>query len=424
MHPRPAGRRRARRVPGRRLRGARGDGPHARLGRRRSRSARSTPRSSPATRRERRVERLREFWEGVSSFPFAPTLPPSASISTARATPSTRPTRRSRCCSASPASSRRGFRRRRSSRRERAAAISYYDTAPLRDSLERLVDFDLLNSGAVRLSVGAVSVTKGNFCYFDSREQRIDARHVMASGALPPGFPPIEIDGEFYWDGGIVSNTPLQYVLDEPGTSAAPRLPGRPVRRARRDAGHPRRGERAREGHPLLQPHPAQHHLRAAPAGDRAGGAAAAGAPAGEPARRSRREAARRHSVPRPRSTSSTSSIAASTTRASRRTTSSRARRCSSTGPPASPTRRRHSRIRAGPGATAATTACTCSTWLRPRRDPPRPSLRPPASEEDPHHEQPTSGQDRHRHRRRQRHRQGDRRSSTRRRAPRSRSPT
>jgi len=97
------------------------------------------------------------------------------------------------------------------------AAISYYDTAPLRDSLDRLVDFDLLNSGTVRLSVGAVNVTRGNFCYFDSREQRIDVRHVMASGALPPGFPPVEIDGEYYWDGGIVSNTPLQYVLDEPG---------------------------------------------------------------------------------------------------------------------------------------------------------------------------------------------------------------
>ena len=97
------------------------------------------------------------------------------------------------------------------------AAISYYDTAPLRQSLERLVDFDLLNSGAVRFSVGAVSVTSGNFRYFDSAEMPIDVRHIMASGALPPGFPPIEIDGEFYWDGGLVSNTPLQHVLDQPG---------------------------------------------------------------------------------------------------------------------------------------------------------------------------------------------------------------
>jgi NTE family protein len=69
----------------------------------------------------------------------------------------------------------------------------------------------------LRLSVGAVNVRTGNFAYFDSAKQRLDARHVMASGALPPGFPPVEIDGEFYWDGGLVSNTPLQYVLDQPG---------------------------------------------------------------------------------------------------------------------------------------------------------------------------------------------------------------
>ena len=96
-------------------------------------------------------------------------------------------------------------------------AISYYDTEPLRQTLEKLVDFDLLNSGAVRLSVGAVNVRSGNFEYFDSSKQRIDVRHIMASGALPPGFAPVEIDGEYYWDGGIVSNTPLQYVLDQPG---------------------------------------------------------------------------------------------------------------------------------------------------------------------------------------------------------------
>ena len=95
-------------------------------------------------------------------------------------------------------------------------AISYYDTAPLQQTLERLVDFDRINSGSVRLSVGAVNVRSGNFAYFDSAKQRIDARHIMASGALPPGFPPVEIDGEFYWDGGLVSNTPLQYVLDQP----------------------------------------------------------------------------------------------------------------------------------------------------------------------------------------------------------------
>jgi NTE family protein len=95
-------------------------------------------------------------------------------------------------------------------------AISYYDTAPLRETLERLIDFDRINNGPVRLSVGAVNLRTGNFAYFDSRKQRIDVRHIMASGALPPGFAPVEIDGEFYWDGGLVSNTPLQYVLDQP----------------------------------------------------------------------------------------------------------------------------------------------------------------------------------------------------------------
>ena len=94
-------------------------------------------------------------------------------------------------------------------------AISFYDTAPLRASLEALVDFDLLNAGHTRLSVGAVNVRTGNFAYFDSRHIRIGPEHIMASGALPPAFPPVEIEGELYWDGGLVSNTPLQYVLDQ-----------------------------------------------------------------------------------------------------------------------------------------------------------------------------------------------------------------
>ena len=96
-------------------------------------------------------------------------------------------------------------------------AISYYDTTALRQTLEKLVDFDRINAGEVRLSVGAVNIRTGNFAYFDSMKQRIDARHIMASGALPPGFEPVEIDGEHFWDGGLVSNTPLQHVLDQPG---------------------------------------------------------------------------------------------------------------------------------------------------------------------------------------------------------------
>ena len=96
-------------------------------------------------------------------------------------------------------------------------AISYYDTSLLKDTLERLVDFERLNSGEVRFAVGAVNVRTGNMAYFDSAEQRLDVRHIMASGALPPGFPPVEIDGEFYWDGGLASNTPLNYLIDQPG---------------------------------------------------------------------------------------------------------------------------------------------------------------------------------------------------------------
>lgn len=93
--------------------------------------------------------------------------------------------------------------------------LSFYDTSPLRATLERLVDFDRINSGVTRLSVGAVNVATGNFVYFDNERQKIGPEHIMASGALPPGFPAIEIDGEHYWDGGVASNTPLDYVLDQ-----------------------------------------------------------------------------------------------------------------------------------------------------------------------------------------------------------------
>ena len=170
---------------------------------------------------ERRVERLREFWEGISTLPFgltAPTLPQGcATLSSARdllnetnatiallfgITGFFQP--RVPAAPFQPPGT--------------LAAISYYDTEPLRRTLERTVDFDRINAGPVRLAVGAVNVRTGNFLYFDSSECRIDARHVMASAALPPGFPPIEIDGEFYWDGGLVSNTPLQHVIDQPGS--------------------------------------------------------------------------------------------------------------------------------------------------------------------------------------------------------------
>ena len=93
-------------------------------------------------------------------------------------------------------------------------ALSVYDTAPLQATLERLIDFELINSKKIRLSVGAVNVRTGNSEYFDNFDRVIGPEHIMASAAFPPAFPPVTIAGETYWDGGIVSNTPLQYVLD------------------------------------------------------------------------------------------------------------------------------------------------------------------------------------------------------------------
>jgi NTE family protein len=95
-----------------------------------------------------------------------------------------------------------------------ANQVSYYDNTILKATLERLVDFDRINSREMRFSVGAVNVRTGNFAYFDNTSDRIGPAHIMASGSLPPGFPATEIDGEYYWDGGLVSNTPLEWVLD------------------------------------------------------------------------------------------------------------------------------------------------------------------------------------------------------------------
>ena len=163
---------------------------------------------------ERRVQRLREFWDTVTSSsamlnpPVAPGVElrgvfneANATVGAAFGLPGFFVPRFPAAPFQVPGT---------------AGAISYYDTEPLRATLEQLVDFDLLNSRSMRMSVGAVNVRTGNFAYFDTTDLRLDARHVMASGALPPGFPPVEIDGEWYWDGGLVSNTPLQYVLDQP----------------------------------------------------------------------------------------------------------------------------------------------------------------------------------------------------------------
>ena len=162
---------------------------------------------------DRRVPRLREFWERVSSrllgWPLAEDgnfrrifNETSAVLSVARGVPGFFDPRVPPAVVMPQGT---------------PEALSVYNTEPLRETLNELIDFDLLNTGAVRLSIGAVQVLTGNMKYFDTAKQRVGPAHVMASGALPPGFPPIEIDGEPYWDGGLLSNTPLEYVLERSG---------------------------------------------------------------------------------------------------------------------------------------------------------------------------------------------------------------
>ena len=160
---------------------------------------------------ERRVERLREFWTRISSWsPYM--LPDLMDFA--------RPAMNRMSASSAMFFGIPGFYTPRMPPPQFAAegtvgALSYYDTEPLRRTLEEMVDFDRINRGDIRLSLGVVNARTGESVYFDSQTHKITASHVMASGALPPGFPPVEIDGEFYLDGGIMSNTPLQYVAKD-----------------------------------------------------------------------------------------------------------------------------------------------------------------------------------------------------------------
>jgi NTE family protein len=160
---------------------------------------------------ERRIERLRTFWERASAFStyeppafLEPLRPMLGRLNFATVATWGIP----------------GFFQPRSVPPDLATsgspeALSYYDTSPLKSTLEELVDFDLINRRAVRLSLGAVNVRTAESVYFDNYKIRIRPEHVLASGALPPGFPAIQIDGEYYYDGGIVSNSPLTYIVDE-----------------------------------------------------------------------------------------------------------------------------------------------------------------------------------------------------------------
>jgi NTE family protein len=164
---------------------------------------------------ERRVEKLREFWEAISTPPLG--VPHLASVEI-KDDAIHRVINQTRALGIMMFGAPHFFTPRLLSPvfwpSPNADQLSFYDVAPLKATLERLVDFDLLNAGAMRFSVGAVNVKTANFVYFDTTTHRIGPAHIIASGSLPPGFPATEIDGEYYWDGGLVSNTPLQWVLD------------------------------------------------------------------------------------------------------------------------------------------------------------------------------------------------------------------
>lgn len=171
---------------------------------------------------ERRVEQLRAFWEYICRQPWLPSLLPYEVVAES-AVHWPDPLRiwfDGIEAARGVLEGQRGFFQPRPwpSLLERQAgpgASSYYDTSPLKSTLERFADFDRINEQhhEMRVSVGAVNVHTGNFAYFDNTRRKLRAEHFMASGALPPGFPAVEIDGEFYWDGGLVSNTPLSEVL-------------------------------------------------------------------------------------------------------------------------------------------------------------------------------------------------------------------
>ncbi|MBB5213454.1 DUF3734 domain-containing protein [Parapusillimonas granuli] len=167
----------------------------------------------------RRVERLLEFWETICQPTVGPPLPPFIEQTLFNINDTVRQAMSAAQAGRALVYGQNGFFRPRfppppSILPGDPATASYYDTAALKRTLEELCDFDLINSGAMRVSVGAVNVRSGNFVYFDNSEIRLRAEHFMASGALPPAFAAVEIDGERYWDGGLVSNTPLAQVLD------------------------------------------------------------------------------------------------------------------------------------------------------------------------------------------------------------------
>lgn len=169
---------------------------------------------------EKRVERLHEFWDLICQPYFGQSASPLFEQTLFHTSDLARQTLGALHASSALMMGQKGFFRPRFppaflSGTLDPACVGHYDTRPLRDTLETMCDFDRINDRRLHVSVGAVNVRTGNFTYFDNHRTELRPEHFMASGALPPAFPAIEIEGEYYWDGGLVSNTPLAKVLQQ-----------------------------------------------------------------------------------------------------------------------------------------------------------------------------------------------------------------
>ncbi|MFM0235557.1 DUF3734 domain-containing protein [Paraburkholderia sediminicola] len=167
---------------------------------------------------EKRVERLLEFWETICQPAFGPPLPAFIEHALFNSSEAIRKAFTATQAMGAIVGGQKGFFVPRFPPPLPTVSgppqlASYYDTTPLKATLEALCDFDRINSGEMRVSVGAVNCGTGNFAYFDNKHTKLRPEHFMASGALPPGFAAVEIDGQYYWDGGLMSNTPLYEVI-------------------------------------------------------------------------------------------------------------------------------------------------------------------------------------------------------------------
>ncbi|CAE6853886.1 DUF3734 domain-containing protein [Paraburkholderia domus] len=167
---------------------------------------------------EKRVERLLQFWETICQPAFGPPLPAFIEHALFNSSDAVRKAFTATQAMGAIVEGQKGFFVPRFPPPLPTVSgppqlASYYDTTPLKATLEALCDFDRINSGEMRVSVGAVNCGTGNFAYFDNKHTKLRPEHFMASGALPPGFAAVEIDGQYYWDGGLMSNTPLYEVI-------------------------------------------------------------------------------------------------------------------------------------------------------------------------------------------------------------------